>query len=196
MELLQCNYLTTSSNSVLSDSTRGCCKTGMRVSLPASASLTFMTDSIRNKKRNNHIAKLLSSFYHSPALQLLLFQMHLFACADKPQTVRSFAHGNGPSQEFFLGVNVTEIQRTNSWLHSCPFCSSLVLQRGCKADSGSQLNLFSGKERNIIKTRLFPLEKWASFCSRNERAVMKFYNLHNKPIIEIVTKCEKALNFQ
>jgi len=88
--------------------------------------------------------------------------MHLFTCADKSQTARngsSFAHGSGPSQEFFLGVNVTEIQRPNSWLHSSPFCSSLALQRGRKADPRSQLNLLSGAERNIVKIRLFPLEK-------------------------------------
>lgn len=80
------------------------------------------------------------------------------------------------------------------------FCSILALQRGRKTDPKSQLNLFSGTEGRIIKTRLFPLEKWASFCSRHEWAAMKFYNPHNKPIIKIVTKRkkkpEKALNFQ
>lgn len=153
------------------------------------------------RKRNNHIATWLTSFYHSPILnlQLLLFQMHLFTCADKPQTVRngsSFTHGSSPSQEFFLGVNVTEIQRPNSWLHSSSFCSVLALWRGHKADPKSQLNLFSGTERSIMKTGLFPVEKWVSFSSRNECTVMKFYNPHNKPIIEIVTKHEIALNIQ
>lgn len=173
----------------------------MRVLFPASTSLTFMTDSIRNKKRNNHIATWLTPFYCSPTLNLwlLLFQMHLLACADKSQTARndsSFAHGSGPSQEFFLGVNVTEIRRPNSWLHGSLFCSSLALWRGHKADPRSQLNLFSGAKRSIVKNRLFPLEKRASFCSRNECAVMKFYNPHNKAITDIVTKHEKALNFQ
>lgn len=144
--------------------------------------LTDFHDHFHQKaKRNNHIATWLTPFYHTPILnlQLLLFQMHLFSCADKSQTVRngsSFTHGISPSQEFFLGVNVTEIQRPNSWLHTSPFCSILALQRGHKADPRSQLNLFSGAERSIMKTRLFPLEKWVSFCSRNECAVMKFYN--------------------
>lgn len=136
------------------------------------------------------------SIYHPLTLnvQHLLFQMHLFVYADKPQTLRNgsgFARGSGPSQEFFLDVNVTEIQRLNSWLHGSLFCSSLALQRGCKASPRSQLNLFSDTERSTIKTRLFPLEKWVPFCSRNECTVMKFYDSLKKHIIGLSQNMKK-----
>lgn len=104
---------------------------------------------------------------HFTALALWIYNSSYFHIYSHVQTSprlgrkgSSFPHGSGPSQEFFLGVNVTEMQRPNSWLHLVPLlCSILALQRGCKSDPKSQLNLFSGTGGRIIKTRLFPLEK-------------------------------------
>lgn len=77
MELFQRNHLTTPSNSVWSNSTRGCCETGMRVSFLASTSLAFVTDSIRNKKE---IISLPHDLLHFTTLPLKIYGFSYSRC--------------------------------------------------------------------------------------------------------------------
>lgn len=215
MDLFQHHHLTAPSKSVHSGSASGCWGTGMWVSLPASASLSSPS---RDKKE---IIPLPHGSLHFSALTLWIYGFSYSRCVYLHVQTSPRLWGTAPAS-----LMEVVLPRNSFWVlmslksrgqilgSSVPLlCSILALQRGSRTGPKSQLNLFSGTEGRIIRTRLFPLEKWASFCSRDEWAAMKFYNSHNKPIIKVVTekktnpknktkkppnqqKTVKALNFQ
>lgn len=189
MELFQHNPLTTPSNSGHSGLWMlGDWNVGVFPSASASPS-----NSSRNKEGNNHIATCLAPFYRSHTLNLQLLSFQIYSHVQTSPRLGGRAPASLvevvlPRSSFWVLMSLKS--RGQILGSTVPLlCSILALQRGCKSDPKSQLNLFSGTGGGrIIKTRQFPLEKWASFCSRDEWAAMKFYNSHNKPVIKIVTK--------